>query len=142
MPGRTEDCMPTVTAKYLGNLRVQCTHERSGTAIITDAPVDNKGKGEAFSPTDLVASGLGACAMTIMAMTAEAHHINVEGMRMDIEKIMSANPRRIGEIVVRFVFAHACSEKEQTLLRRAADTCPVKLTLHPDVKQVFEFVFP
>lgn len=134
--------MPTITAKYLGNLRVECTHERSGTVLVTDAPVDNKGKGESFSPTDLCAAALGACATTIMGMTAEAHHINVEGLRMEIDKIMSASPRRIGEIVVRFVFAHPCTEKEQTLLRRAADTCPVRLTLHPEVKQTLEFVFP
>lgn len=134
--------MPTISAKYLGNLRVECTHELSGKVLVTDAPVDNKGKGESFSPTDLCAAGLGACAMTIMAMTAEAHNINVEGMRMDIDKIMSASPRRIGEIVVRFVFAHPCTEKEQALLRRAADTCPVRLTLHPEVKQTLDFVFP
>ena len=133
--------MATVKAKYLGDLRVECTHERSGTTIVTDAPVDNKGKGESFSPTDLVATGLGACAMTIMGMSAAAHNINVEGMHMEIDKIMSASPRRIGEIVVRFIFVQPCTEKEQALLRRAADTCPVKLTLHDEVKQTFEFVF-
>lgn len=133
--------MATVTAKYVGDLSVECTHAASGAVITTDAPVDNGGKGRCFSPTDLCATALGACAMTIMAKTAEVHNIRVEGMSMEIDKIMSASPRRIGKVVVRFHIPHDLTPKEQTLLRRAADTCPVHLSLHAETEQVFEFRF-
>lgn len=133
--------MATITAKYLGDLSIECVHVASGAQLITDAPVDNGGKGRNFSPTDLCATAFGSCAMTIMAKTAEVHQINVEGMSMEIDKVMSASPRRIGEIAVRIHIPHACTDKEKLVLRRAAETCPVKLTLHPDVVQKLEITF-
>lgn len=134
--------MTTMTAKYLGDLRVECTHEASGTRIITDAPVDNHGKGEAFSPTDLCATAVAACAMTIIGIYAKNHGVDVEGARMEITKSMSASPRRIGEIRTTFFMpAKGYSDKQKTMIERAAHTCPVHLSLHPDVVQTFEFIW-
>lgn len=132
--------MTTMTAKYLGDLRVECTHEASGTRIITDAPLDNNGKGEAFSPTDLCATAVAACAMTIIGIYAKNHGVDVEGAQIKINKIMSSNPRRIGEIRISFLMPDKdYSEKQKTMMERAAHTCPVHLSLHPDVVQTFEF---
>lgn len=134
--------MATVSAKYLGDLRVECTHERSGTKIITDAPVDNQGKGEAFSPTDLCATSLAACAMTIIGIYGQSHNVDVTGTTMEITKTMSKDPRRIGKIEVTFHMPKRnYSEKEKTMIERAAHTCPVHLSLSPDVEQVFNFVW-
>lgn len=132
--------MATINAVYLGDLRVECVHAASGTKIITDAPVDNNGKGEAFSPTDLCATSLGACAMTIMGIYAKNHNLDLTGTRIEINKIMAANPRKIGKIEVIFHMpAREWSEKDRTALRRAADSCPVHLSLGADVEQ--EFIF-
>ncbi|MBQ3059885.1 MAG: OsmC family protein [Desulfovibrio sp.] len=134
--------MPTVSARYLGDLRVECTHNQSGTTIITDAPTDNSGKGEAFSPTDLCATALGACAMTIMGIYAQKHGMDLTGAEMEINKIMSADPRRIGKVEVVFKMpARQFSEKDKTVLERAARACPVHKSLHPDVEQVLTFVW-
>ena len=132
--------MATISAKYLGDLRVECTHTQSGTKIITDAPVDNHGKGQAFSPTDLCATALGACAMTIIGLYAQNHGVDVTGAEMAITKSMSADPRRIGKVEVIFTMPDRLySEKEKIVMERAAHTCPVHLSLHPDVEQVFTF---
>lgn len=132
--------MTTVSATYLGDLRVECVHEASGTRILTDAPVDNCGKGEAFSPTDLCATALASCAMTIIGIYAKNHQVDVEGTRMEITKVMSASPRRIGQIDVTFIMPDkAYTDKEKTMIERAAHTCPVHLSLHPDVVQKFDF---
>ncbi len=132
--------MATISAKYLGDLRVECTHAQSGTKIITDAPVDNHGKGQAFSPTDLCATALGACAMTIIGLYAQNHGVDVTGAEMEITKSMSADPRRIGKVEVIFTMPdRPYSEKEKIVMERAAHTCPVHLSLHPDVEQVFTF---
>ena len=132
--------MATISAKYLGDLRVECTHMKSGTKIITDAPVDNHGKGQAFSPTDLCATALGACAMTIIGLYAQNHGVDVTGAEMEITKSMSADPRRIGKVEVIFTMPdRPYSEKEKIVMERAAHTCPVHLSLHPDVEQVFTF---
>ncbi|MDY3810758.1 OsmC family protein [Desulfovibrio sp. PG-178-WT-4] len=132
--------MATISAKYLGDLRVECTHMQSGTKIITDAPVDNHGKGQAFSPTDLCATALGACAMTIIGLYAQNHGVDVTGAEMEITKSMSADPRRIGKVEVIFTMPdRPYSEKEKIVMERAAHTCPVHLSLHPDVEQVFTF---
>ena len=96
--------MATVETIYLGGLRTEATHVQSGTKILTDAPTDNHGKGEAFSPTDLVATALGSCMMTIMGIAAQTHGIDIDGTKLHITKIMSASPRRIGEIVVEVHF--------------------------------------
>lgn len=132
--------MPTVKARYLGDLRVECTHVASGTTLITDAPVDNQGKGEAFSPTDLCVTSLAACAMTIIGIYGKTHQVDVTGTEIEVTKTMSANPRRIAKIEVIFHMpARAYSEKEKTMIERAAHTCPVHMSLHPDTEQVFTF---
>lgn len=134
--------MSTVSATYLGNLRVESVHNQSGAKIITDAPSDNQGKGEAFSPTDLCASSLGACAMTIMGIYAQNHGLDITGATMEITKTMSANPRRIGKIEVIFTMPNRpYSDKEKISLERTAHTCPVHVSLHPDVEQVLTFVW-
>lgn len=132
--------MATVKAKYLGNLRVECTHLQSGTKIITDAPVDNHGKGEAFSPTDLCATSVAACAMTIMGIYAQENGIDLTGTEIEITKTMSANPRRIASIDVIFHMpAREFSKKDKVVLERVAHTCPVHLSLHPEVQQNIVF---
>ena len=132
--------MATVTAKYLGNLRTECTHVASGTKLITDAPVDNHGKGESFSPTDLCATALAACAMTIIGIYAQTRGVDVTGTTIEVTKTMSANPRRIAKIEVIFNMPDRdYSDKEKTMIQRSAMTCPVHLSLHPDVEQVFTF---
>jgi uncharacterized OsmC-like protein len=131
-----------ITAKYLGDLRVECVHQPSGTTIVTDAPVDNRGKGEAFSPTDLCATSLAACVMTIMGIYAREHGLDLAGTRIEIQKRMSAEPRRIGEIDVVFHMPpREFSAKEKTILERMARTCPVHLTLSEEVKQTFTFLW-
>jgi uncharacterized OsmC-like protein len=132
--------MATVSATYLGDLRVECVHNQSGTRIITDAPTDNQGKGASFSPTDLCATALGACAMTIIGIYAQSHGVDITGTTMNITKTMSADPRRIGKVEVVFDMPDRdYSQKEKTIMERCTQTCPVHLTLHPDVEQVFTF---
>ncbi|MDD4701952.1 MAG: OsmC family protein [Desulfovibrio sp.] len=134
--------MATVSARYLGDLRMECVHNQSGTKIITDAPSDNQGKGESFSPTDLCATALGTCAMTIIAIYGNNHGVDVTGAEVEITKTMSADPRRIGKIEVVFKMpARPYSQKEKTSIERCAYSCPVHLTLHPDVEQVFTFIW-
>lgn len=132
--------MATIETVYQGTLRTQSTHVQSGTEILTDAPVDNQGKGEAFSPTDLLAAALGSCMITIMGIAAREHQIDIENTTCSITKIMATQPpRRVGEIVVDFKFPKAYTEKEQKILERAASTCPVYLSLHPDIKKTVSF---
>ena len=144
--------MATISATYLGDLRVECTHNQSGTKIITDAPVDNHGKGEAFSPTDLCATALGTCAMTIIGIYGKMHDVDglycrnhgvdVTGAKMEITKTMVTEPRRIGRVEVVFIMPdRPYSQKEKTVIERAAQTCPVHLSLHPDVDQIFSFIW-
>lgn len=126
---------------YEGNLRTVATHSQSKTVIETDAPTDNQGKGERFSPTDMVATALGTCMLTIMGIKARDLNINLEGTKVDITKIMAANPRRIGEIkvVIKFSGGVQAYEKQRTILERAAMTCPVFESLHSDIKKDVEF---
>ncbi len=131
--------MATIETVYQGTLRTQAKHVQSGTEILTDAPVDNQGKGEAFSPTDLLAASLGSCMLTIMGITAREHRINIENTTCEITKVMSANPRRVGEIDVELNFPEKYSDKQQKILERAALTCPVYLSLHPDIKKLVNF---
>ena len=132
--------MSTISTIYSGNLRTQATHNASLNSIITDAPLDNNGRGEAFSPTDLVCAALGSCMTTIMGIVANRHQLNIEGTRIEITKIMAAEPRRIAEIILQFTLPpHQFSEKERALLEHAARTCPVALSLHPDIKQTVTF---
>ena len=110
---------------YSGELRTWATHLKSGDDIITDAPVDNQGKGEAFSPTDLVASALGSCMLTIMGITANTQNINIDGAYAKVRKVMGEEPRRISEIYLDITFIQPVSEKHRIILERAAHHCPV-----------------
>lgn len=126
--------METARITYLGDIRTEATHLRSGNKIITDAPVDNHGKGEAFSPTDLLATSLGTCMVTIMGISAEKHGFTIDGTVIHVTKIMKEDPRRVGEIIVEFEFPKTdYSEKERRLIWHAARTCPVMQSLHPDL---------
>jgi len=126
---------------YNGELRTTATHLQSGTVIETDAPKDNHGMGERFSPTDLVATALGSCMMSIMGIAARTHHIRIEDSECTIEKIMVPQPRKIGEIVVHLYMKgqESFSDKEKAILEHAALTCPVFLSLHPDLKKTVTF---
>lgn len=126
---------------YEGNLRTVATHLQSGTVIETDAPTDNQGKGERFSPTDLVATALGNCMLTIMGIKARDMQLDLEGTQIDITKNMVTNPRRIGEIkvVIKFPESLQVDEKQRTIIERAAMTCPVFESLHPELKKDVEF---
>lgn len=134
--------MPTVQTTYLGDLRTQATHLQSGTTIITDAPTDNNGRGEAFSPTDLVAAALGSCMMTIMGIVANRDGIDLKGSQMEITKGMSAEPpRKIAKVEVKLsmLTETELSDAQKAKLERAAYTCPVALSLHPDIEQAITF---
>ena len=134
--------MITSKITYLGGLRTRCEHVRSGQSIITDAPIDNNGKGEAFSPTDLTATSLGTCMVTIMGISAHNHGLSIEGTELEITKIMSSAPRKIAEIAITLKMpANAFTEKDKKLLEVAARTCPVALSLHPDIKQNITFIW-
>ncbi len=131
--------MPTVSTTYLGQLRTQATHNQSGTQILTDAPTDNMGKGEAFSPTDLTATSLGTCIITTMAIVAQRHDILLDGSTLEINKVMSVTaPRRIAkiEVTLQIKSNRPLTEDERTKLERTAHTCPVSLSLHPETEQV------
>ena len=135
--------MNTATANYAGHLRTEATHVASGNVIQTDAPVDNHGRGEAFSPTDLVSTALGSCMMTVMGIVAERHQWDLVGSTFAIVKHMSTEaPRRIAQIDVTFTLPASLAPTERTILERAAHTCPVGLSLHPDVRQniAFEYI--
>jgi uncharacterized OsmC-like protein len=131
--------MATSIVRYLGELRTSSMHMQSGTEIITDAPLDNHGKGEAFSPTDMVANSLATCMITIMAIKARDMEIELKGMTAEVTKVMAAEPRRISEIHVHFEMNQAADEKTKTILERAAMTCPVFYSLHPDIKKEINF---
>ncbi|MFD1468419.1 OsmC family protein [Hymenobacter caeli] len=134
--------MPTATAQYLGQLRTEATHVASGTVIQTDAPVDNHGKGEAFSPTDLVCVALASCIVTTMGIVAERHHVDLAGSTYATTKHMStAPPRRIARIEVALRLPAALAPADRALMERTARTCPVALSLHPDVDKhiVFDY---
>ncbi|MFD2033170.1 OsmC family protein [Belliella marina] len=134
--------MPTLKSSYLGNLRTQMIHLQSGTEVITDAPVDNNGKGEAFSPTDLVAAALGSCMVTIMGIVAEREGVDIAGMTWEVTKVMQAQPRKIAEIIVDFNWnSETIDSKVIQKLKNAAKTCPVALSLDPDIKQTINFNF-
>src|SRR5690606_4431080 len=135
--------MSTSKIVYSGGLRTLATHMKSGQEIITDAPVDNNGKGEAFSPTDLTATSLGCCMVTIMGIAAEKRDIDIDGTSIEITKHMAAEPRRIIGIDVTFTMPDKKYDaKEIKLLEHAAKTCPVAYSLHPDIRQNITFIWP
>jgi len=132
----------TFTTTYLGDLRTQITHGPSGTVIETDAPVDNHGKGARFSPSDLVAASLGSCMLTIMGIVAKRDGVVLEGTSVAVEKHMTTElPRRIAKIIVNFAMPAGVAPEQRAKLERAAHTCPVTLSLHPDIQQVVTFVW-
>lgn len=133
--------MTIIKTEYLGELRTRATHLQSGNALITDAPVDNHGKGEAFSPSDLLATALASCMLTIMGIAAEKKGLSIEGTEVETTKIMVSDPRRVGrlEIIVTFPPELSLSETDQVVLERAAKTCPVYYSLHPDIEKDLKF---
>ena len=134
--------MKTSKIIYTGNLQTEATHLLSGTKIITDPPPDNNGKGLAFSPTDLLATSLGCCMLSIMGIVANRHNLNVDGATADVTKIMEQNPRRVGEVIVEITMPNNnYSEKEKQLLENAAHTCPVAKSLSAELKQTVIFKY-
>jgi len=134
--------METAKTKYLGDLRTEIVHLRSGSVITTDAPVDNKGKGENFSPTDLVASALGSCIFTIMGIAAREHSFSIDGSTCRITKIMTDNPRKIGEIRIEFDFTvNDYNDKQKKILEYCVKTCPVALSLNESIFQNVALIF-
>jgi uncharacterized OsmC-like protein len=132
----------TSTVIYDGELRCSLKHIYSGTEIITDAPLDNQGRAQSFSPTDLVATALGSCMMTIMGIKARDMNLDLKGTEIEIIKIMASEPRRISEVHARLKFSpNNFSDKEKATLENAARTCPVAKSLHPDIKQELVFIW-
>lgn len=131
--------MATSKVTYLGELRTSSIHLQSGTEIISDAPLDNNGKGEAFSPTDTVANGLASCMFTVMGIKAREMEVDFSGSTAEVTKVMAAEPRRISEIHVVFAMSLEADDKTKTILERTAMTCPVFYSLHPDIKKLVTF---
>lgn len=134
--------MANIEVIYTGNLHTTATHLLSGNSIVTDAPPDNQGKGEAFSPTDLLATAFATCILTVMGLAARTHNFNIDNAKCKVTKIMSANPRRVAEIKVDIDFPkNNYSEKEKNILHHCIKNCPVALSLHPEVKQTVNLNF-
>jgi uncharacterized OsmC-like protein len=129
----------TSKVTYLGNLRAESTHLKSGNSFLTDAPTDNNGKGEAFSPTDTVATGLASCMMTVMGIKAQDMDIDMTGTTAQVTKIMAINPRRISKIEVILDFPFEVDEKTRKIFENIAFTCPVYYSLHPDIEKDIRF---
>lgn len=127
----------TSTVEYEGGLRTVCTHLRSSNRFETDAPVDNNGKGERFSPTDLLATSLATCMITVMGIKARTLGFDLNGVKIEVEKIMKADPRRVGAINLFFHIPHHLKnvdEKTKQILKHTANTCPVQKSIHPDIE--------
>lgn len=128
--------MPTIETIYLGELRTRATHLQSGNSLLTDAPTDNQGKGEYFSPTDLVATALGSCMVTVIGIASRTHGFSIDGAKMTITKVMTQEPpRRIAEVVIDLVFPADYPEKVKKVIDYTVKNCPVALSLHPDIRQ-------
>jgi putative redox protein len=135
--------MATSEVKYISELRCKAVHLLSQNEIITDAPLDNHGKGAAFSPTDLLATSLANCMLTVMGIAANNHAIEMDGTKASVTKVMYAEPRRVGEIHIEITFPSDTNynEKQKQILEHAALTCPVSKSLHPDLKQMISFKY-
>ena len=134
--------MVVVEGRYLGDLRTEARHGPSGATIVTDAPADNMGRGEAFSPTDLVGTALGTCILTTMAIVATRRGIDFSAARFRVEKHMATDPvRRIGRLPVTIFLPASLDAESRVVLERAAHTCPVHKSLHPDVEKPIHFVY-
>ncbi len=131
--------MSTAKVTYLGNLRTECEHLKSGNTFITDAPTDNNGKGEAFSPTDTVATGLANCMLTVMGIKARSLGVPLDGTTAMVTKTMASDPRRISKIEVVMSLPANIDDKSQKILENTANTCPVHYSLHPDIERVVTF---
>lgn len=129
----------TSKVTYLGELRTQCRHLRSGNEFITDAPLDNNGRGEAFSPTDTVATALASCMLTVMGIKAQSMDLELRGAYAEVTKKMAPNPRRISGIEVSLYFSSVIEEKERGVLERVGNTCPVIQSIHPDIETVIQY---
>lgn len=129
----------TSKVTYLGDLRTSSVHLQSGTEILSDAPKDNHGKGEAFSPTDLLANALGSCMISIMAIKSKDLDLDLTGSTIDVTKIMQAEPRKIAKIEIVMNMSIAADEKNRTILERVAMNCPVLLSLNPDIEKDIVF---
>ncbi len=126
----------TASVIYKGDLRCECTHLQSGTVIETDAPTDNRGQGQRFSPTDTICVALATCMITTMGIRANDMQVNLEGTRIDVTKHMLSDPRRIGKIEIVLHLPAGIAEKDQMILQKIGDTCPVMKSLHPDLEVV------
>ena len=126
---------------YKGSLRTQATHLKSGNTIITDAPTDNQGKGEAFAPSDLVASAVASCMLTVMGIFAQKNGINMDDTFAEVGKTMSNNPRMINSISIKIHFKHPLTDQEKKKLERVAKTCPVEASLNEKIKKSVEFIY-
>ena len=133
--------MSTSTILYKNNLRTEATHTASGQVILTDAPIDNNGKGEAFSPTDLVATALASCMITIIAIAAEKNNIDVSKTSANVKKIMGTNPRTISDIVIEIKMSKDLVQKDRMRLEKAALACPVHKSLHPKMNKEITFKY-
>lgn len=131
--------MTTSSVTYLGELRTRCEHLQSGNSFITDAPTDNQGRGEAFSPTDTVATALASCMLTIMGIKARDLKIDLTGSRAEVSKHMSADPRRISGIDIELQLPEQVTDPDRKKLERAALACPVHQSLHPDIEKNISF---
>ena len=134
--------METSKTIYVGDLSTEITHLLSDTKIVTDAPQDNHGKGESFSPSDLFASSLGSCMLTIMGISGRSHGFDITGATLKTTKVMGVNPRRVSEIIVEVTFPKNYSDKEKKFIEACARECPVSNSLHPDIKQTVSFIYP
>ena len=132
----------TSIVSYLGNLRTVSVHSSSNEKIVTDAPTDNNGKGEAFSPTDLVASSLSSCILTVIGIVSKQLEYDLTNTTSSVKKIMGDNPRRIVEIEVKIKFSQSTDSKTKSIIEKSALNCPVAKSLHPDIKQNISFVWP
>ena len=131
----------TSKVQYKGNLRTECTHLKSGSVVSTDAPVDNNGNGALFSPTDLVATSLASCMITVMGIKADQSGISFNKVQAEVLKSMESSPRRISEVKVKIEIDENWSTKEKEIMERTGLTCPVAQSLHQDVKQNISFVY-
>lgn len=134
--------MTTSEVTYQGDLRTTAIHLQSNNEIITDAPTDNQGKGEAFSPTDLLATSLASCMLTIIGIKARDMNIDITGTTAEVTKVMSADPRRVSEIQVIITFQQALDDKTRKIFYNTALTCPVAKSIHPDIAQNVVFKLP
>ena len=134
--------MHTSEVIYMGELHTESTHIASQAVYVTDAPVDNHGKGQAFSPTDLMSTSLANCMLTVMGIAANTHGYRMDGAKAKVTKVMAQNPRRVGEIIVEITMpAMGYDDKAKSILEHTAHTCPVSKSLHPDLKQSIHFIW-